>query len=183
MASLLPQRPFIPVPRRISSCLPPVRFAAGSSVSPPRQRAAQSLRAGPAANAQGVQPPSDLGILQGSCARWPCLHLIDPRENSRVMFGVLIGGIGTFIMPTGANLPSLFVSPRQRLRLEYRRLKQHTQDFFRWVSILRLYVVFSRDEWVVCSSTSSWRRNLDRSSVYGRRFRRRWRYIDRCIPL
>ncbi|KAL7265811.1 hypothetical protein RUND412_011662 [Rhizina undulata] len=52
---------------------------------------------------------------------------------------------GTFVMPTGRNLPSMFTSPRQRLRLEMHRLKQRFLDVrdmavFRWQSKMKLKV-------------------------------------------
>jgi len=37
----------------------------------------------------------------------------------------------TFVMPTGANKPSIFSTPRDRLKMEWRRLRSRVVDFGR----------------------------------------------------
>ncbi|KAI9875788.1 MAG: hypothetical protein M1830_007998 [Pleopsidium flavum] len=49
----------------------------------------------------------------------------------------------TFIMPTGANKPSIFSTPRDRLKMEWRRIKSRVVDFgsliaYKWIPKPRL---------------------------------------------
>ncbi|MCJ1367707.1 hypothetical protein MMC16_006841 [Acarospora aff. strigata] len=49
----------------------------------------------------------------------------------------------TFIMPTGANKPSIFFTPRDRFKMEWRRIKARVVDFgsllaFKWIPKPRL---------------------------------------------
>ncbi|KAL8792610.1 MAG: hypothetical protein Q9195_004833 [Heterodermia aff. obscurata] len=41
---------------------------------------------------------------------------------------------GTLIMPTGMKRPSFFGKPKERLRLEWYRLRARVFDFMRWVT-------------------------------------------------
>ena len=66
--------------------------------------------------------PNEMGLAPG----W-CLQLsFDCIQGLRTL--------GTIVMPAWNNRPSLFSSPRDRLKLEWRRLQQRVLDFGGWVS-------------------------------------------------
>ena len=115
-------------PRRYFS-QSPSRCSAGAKITMPqmRQPAQKSMRvlAQEAARGDGANVlPNDMGLLDGECD----LTFLASCGGERSTY-MLIYGTGTFIMPVGKNKPSLIQLPRERLNLEWFRLKRRFLDF------------------------------------------------------
>lgn len=71
---------------------------------------------------QNVDLPTDLGLLAGEC----------PSSTFHPWAGIDSRTLAdTFIMPTGANKPSILSTPRLRLKVEWQRIKARMVDFGR----------------------------------------------------